>query len=307
MDSFHHDSNALQMQELFNYPQAQMQAQMQPQMPSQLATQMHAQMQAQMQAQLQAQMLSQMQNSTHLPMQPPVQTPVQLPMQPPVQPLANLENQETAPIQPYLRAILIEGSILGAMVPVQPRFQIEQDVVNILQESKEYSYISSVPPTKKKKKKKGKKASQPAEGEEIIWLKRTAPELVDITPLPQDPGNIPEDVQMRPDMTPHERRQAEIMNNENGIRREDFNRHKNNISARRGRERRANRARQLAEDKARGLAERNYWKARAYGLGADSFEWDMMPTEQKEDYVADFRVDIDSLLGKQVTGGGAAE
>jgi hypothetical protein len=167
----------------------------------------------------------------------------------------------------------------------------------ILEQNKEYSYLPVEVP-----KQKGKKPSADQE-EQPLLCKRQAPVLAELSSFSQDNTDIGEDVPIRPDMTPEERQHAEALNNENATRRMDILRHRNNISARRGRERRANRAKLLAEGRAQALAERNYWKARAYGLGADALEWLAMPDAEKEDFAADFRVDLETLLGKQPPAG----
>ncbi|KAH6685702.1 hypothetical protein F5X68DRAFT_232685 [Plectosphaerella plurivora] len=203
---------------------------------------------------------------------------------------------QQAPIHPYMRSLLIDGTFPGQVPPMAPNFQIEPGVVMILDQNKEYSYLPIEAP-----KQKGKKASSSTE-QPVLYRKRSAPELVDLTPLPTDDGGISDDVDIRSDMSDETRLRAEMKNNKNEKKKVLLARHKNNISARRGRERRMNRAMLLAEGRAQALAERNYWKARAYGLGADAFEWLAMPDAERNDFIADFRVDIDSLLGKNPPG-----
>ncbi|EGY13952.1 uncharacterized protein VDAG_00634 [Verticillium dahliae VdLs.17] len=125
--------------------------------------------------------------------------------------------------------------------------------------------------------------------------KRRAPKMVDVLPY-NDPPTWPPRRRKHSKMTEMEKEQIDAANADIDRQVKEWNKKKNNESAKRGRQRRQNRVNRLTEDLAQAQAERNFWKARAVTRGASEEEWDVVPEGVRDDLVADFRIDPDDLL-----------
>ncbi|KAG7116737.1 hypothetical protein HYQ44_006364 [Verticillium longisporum] len=125
--------------------------------------------------------------------------------------------------------------------------------------------------------------------------KRRAPKMVDVLPY-NDPPTWPPRRRKHSKMTEMEKEQIDAANADIDRQVKEWNKKKNNESAKRGRQRRQNRVNRLTEDLAQAQAERNFWKARAVTQGASEEEWDVVPEGVRDDLVADFRIDPDDLL-----------
>lgn len=134
--------------------------------------------------------------------------------------------------------------------------------------------------------------------EVIMSKKRKAGQLEEVVPLIKRPGrrqliDIDENMPAGP-----ERQRLEKINNERAEMDKAEDRKRNNDSAKAGRQKRNNALIIQLEQVAHARAERNFWRARAFGLGAGKNEWADMPEDEKEDMIADFRQDVNELLRK---------
>ncbi|EEY14913.1 predicted protein [Verticillium alfalfae VaMs.102] len=111
-----------------------------------------------------------------------------------------------------------------------------------------------------------------------------------------EPGQKRRAPKMHSKMPEWEKEQIDAANADIDRQVKEWNKKKNNESAKRGRQRRQNRVNRLTEDLAQAQAERNFWKARAVNQGASEEEWDAVPEGLRDDLVADFRIDPDDLL-----------
>ncbi|KAL9942398.1 hypothetical protein D7B24_003413 [Verticillium nonalfalfae] len=125
--------------------------------------------------------------------------------------------------------------------------------------------------------------------------KRRAPKMVDVLPY-NDPPTWPPRRRKHSKMAEWEKEQIDTANADIDRQVKEWNKKKNNESAKRGRQRRQNRVNRLTEDLAQAQAERNFWKVRAVTQGASEEEWDAVPESLRDDLVADFRIDPDDLL-----------
>ncbi|KAG7107727.1 hypothetical protein HYQ45_014826 [Verticillium longisporum] len=142
---------------------------------------------------------------------------------------------------------------------------------------------------------KGKKTRKRKMNKLEPGQKRRAPKMVDVLPY-NDPPTWPPRRRKHSKMTEMEKEQIDAANADIDRQVKEWNKKKNNESAKRGRQRRQNRVNRLTEDLAQAQAERNFWKARAVTQGASEEEWDAVPEGVRDDLVADFRIDPDDLL-----------
>ncbi|KAM0328181.1 hypothetical protein ACHAQA_005588 [Verticillium albo-atrum] len=125
--------------------------------------------------------------------------------------------------------------------------------------------------------------------------KRRCPEMVEVLPY-SDAPTWPQRRRKSNKMSDAEKELIDATNADLDRQIREWNKKKNNESAKRGRQRRQNRVSRLTEDLAQAQAERNFWQARAVAQGADADEWKDAPEGVKDDLVADFRIDPDDLL-----------
>lgn len=208
------------------------------------------------------------------------------------------------PPKPVIKVGSVEHTYMKEKLSLDPsnqtddHQQYQKQITAILGKDKESSYVPIDIPGEEPKR-RGKKKAKEEKGEAPAMMKRRAPEMLEVAPLmtiEEKLKAIGKKKSLKAGMSGAERKAVAEHNNNVAKEARKFHKLKNNLSAKRGRQKRTNRTLQLMETKAHALAERNYWKARAFSLGADRDEWVNMPKEQRDDHVADFRIDPDDLL-----------
>ncbi|KAM0277122.1 hypothetical protein ACHAQH_006066 [Verticillium albo-atrum] len=199
--------------------------------------------------------------------------------------------EESTEMNPNVPSSAFFEGFIGDRMHQADRATRQDEIRTILNKDKVSAAIDGKDEAVEKGKKQRKRRTTKLEPGE----KRRAPEMVDVLPY-NDPPIWPPRRRKSLRMTEAEKEEIDASNADLDRQMKEWNKKKNNESAKRGRQRRQNRLNRLTEDLAQAQAERNFWKARAVAQGAGADEWNEVPEDAKDDVVADFRINPDDLL-----------